>query len=102
MSAEEMISDGYLMVLKKLENNGESLRRMLGYTLSEGETLLISIRKGEDEKVMKYRIDEHVHKYYVQQLYTKDIYLGNSWDAGNSWQEALINHIANMKAKLKK
>jgi hypothetical protein len=102
MSAEEMISEGYLMVLKKLENNGESLRRMLGYDLSEGETILITLRKGEDEKVMKYRINEHVHKYYVQQLYTKDIYLGDSWDAGKTWQEALINHVENLKAKLKR
>jgi hypothetical protein len=102
MSDEELISEGYLMVLKKLQNNGESLRRMLGYDLSEGETILISVRKGEDEKVMKYRIDEHVHKYYVQQLYTKDIYLGNNWDAGKTWQEALINHVENLKAKLKK
>jgi hypothetical protein len=102
MSAEEMISEGYLMVLKRLQNNGESLRRMLGYNLTEGETLLISVRKGDNEKVMKYRIDEHVHKYYVQQLYTKDIYLGDSWDAGKTWQEALINHVENLKAKLKK
>lgn len=102
MSAEEMISEGYLMVLKRLQNNGESLRRMLGYNLTEGETLLISVRRGDNEKVMKYRIDEHVHKFYVQQLYTKDIYLGDSWDAGKTWQEALINHIENLKAKLKK
>ncbi|ADR22454.1 hypothetical protein MATR_37000 [Marivirga tractuosa] len=102
MSADDMISEGYLMVLKKLQNNGESLRRMLGYNLAEGETLLISVRKGENEKVMKYRIDEHVHKYYVQQLYTKDIYLGDSWDAGKTWQEALINHVENLKAKLQK
>lgn len=102
MTPEEMISEGYLMVLKKLQNNGESLRRMLGYNLSEEETLLISERKGENAKVMKYGIEEHVHKYYVQQLYTKDIYLGNSWDAGKTWQEALINHVENLKAKLKR
>lgn len=102
MSAEEMISEGYLIVLKKLQNNGESLRRMLGYDLSEAETLLISVRKGEDEKVMKYRIDEPVHKYYTQQLYTKDIFLGDTWDAGKTWQEALINHIENLKVKLEK
>lgn len=102
MSTEEMISEGYLLVLKKLQNNGESLRRMLGYDLSEGETILISVRKGENDKVMKYRIDEHVHKYYIQQLYTKDIYLGDSWDTGKTWQEALINHVENLKAKLEK
>jgi hypothetical protein len=102
MTTEEMISQGYLMVLKKLQNNGESLRRMLGYDLSERETLLISVRKGEDEKVMKYRINEHLHKYYVQQLYTKDIYLGDAWDAGKTWQEALINHVENLKAKLER
>ena len=102
MSVEQMISEGYLMVLKKLENNGESLRRMLGYDLSEGETLLISVRKGEDEQVMKYRLEQHVHKYYVQQLYTKDIYLGDEWDAGKTWQEALLNHVENLKAKLER
>ncbi|HET8861145.1 hypothetical protein [Marivirga sp.] len=102
MSTEEMINEGYLMVLKKLQNNGESLRRMLGYDLAEGETLLISVRKGENDKVMKYRIEQHVHKYYVQHLYTKDIYLGDSWDAGKTWQEALINHIENLKAKLER
>jgi hypothetical protein len=102
MSTEEMISEGYLLTLKKLQNNGESLRRMLGYSLSDRETILISERKGEDQKVMKYRIEEHVHKYYVQQLYTKDIYLGDTWDAGKTWQEALINHIENLKAKLER
>jgi len=102
LTPEEMISEGYLMVLKKLQNNGESLKRMLGYDLSEGETLLISERKGENERVMKYRIDEHVHKYYIQQLYTKDIYLGEIWDAGKTWQEALINHVENLKAKLER
>jgi hypothetical protein len=102
MTVEEMIGEGYLMVLKKLQNNGESLRRMLGYNLSEEETILISERKGENAQVMKYGIEEHVHKYYVQQLYTKDIYLGNTWDAGKTWQEALINHVENLKAKLER
>lgn len=102
MSTEELIRNGYLMVLKKLENNGESLRRMLGYQLTEGETLLISVRKGNNGQVMKYGTSEHVNKYYMQQLHTKDIYLGSDWDAGISWQEALINHIENLKAKLAK
>ncbi|WKV13035.1 hypothetical protein [Marivirga harenae] len=102
MTVEEMISEGYLMVLKKLQNNGESLRRMLGYNLSDEETILISERKGENAKVMKYGIEEHVQKYYIQQLYTKDIYLGDTWDAGKNWQEALINHIENLKSKLER
>lgn len=102
LTTEEMISEGYLMVLKKLQNNGESLSRMLGYNLGEEETILISERKGENAKMMKYGIEQHVHKYYIQQLYTKDTYLGNPWDAGKTWQEALINHIENLKAKLRR
>lgn len=99
---EEMISQGYLMVLRKLENNGESLRRMLGYRMVEDETLLISVRKGENGKVIKNSVSKQVHKYYIQQLYTKDIYLGNEWDADSTWQEALINHVENLKNQLKR
>lgn len=98
---EEMIAQGYLMVLRKLENNGESLKRMLGYELSEDETIYISVRKGPLGKVTKFSKAEPVHKYYVQQLYTKDIYLGPEWDADTTWQKALINHTENIKEALK-
>lgn len=98
---EEMIAQGYLMVLRKLENNGESLKRMLDYQLSEDETIYISVRKGSLGKVSKFSKAEPVHKYYVQQLYTKDIYLGPEWDADTTWQKALINHAENIKEALK-
>ncbi|PTB97929.1 hypothetical protein C9994_00455 [Marivirga lumbricoides] len=98
---EEMIAQGYLMVLRKLENNGESLKRMLGYQLSDDETIYISVRKGPLGKVSKFSKGETVHKYYVQQLYTKDIYLGPEWDADTTWQKALINHAENIKEALK-
>lgn len=98
MTADEMISQGYLMVLKKLHNNGESIKRMLGYNLDKNETLYISVKKGPEGEVRKYSPSDDVFKYYVQQLYTKDIYLGNEWDAGHTWQIALKTHIANLKA----
>lgn len=102
LTDEEMISQGYLLVLRKLENNVESLKRMLGYTIAEDETIHISIRKGNPDQLKKLFAKDRGHKYYVQQLYTKDIYLGNEWDAGITWQDALKNHIANLKAALKR
>ncbi len=99
---EDLISQGYLMVLRKLENNVESLKRMLGYELKENETIHISTRKGNPDRLIKIFADNNAHKYYVQQLYTKDIYLGNIWDAGKSWQEALSNHVNNLKFDLKR
>ena len=102
LSDDELISQGYLMVLRRLENNIESLKRMLGYDLKEGETIHISVRKGEDQTLKKLFASDMGHKYYVQQLYTKDIYLGDEWDADKSWQEALKNHLANLKASLKR
>ena len=99
---EELISNGYLMVLRKLENNVESLKRMLGYELKENETIHISTRKGQPDTITKIFANQNAHKYYVQQLYTKDIYLGNIWDAGISWQEALLNHITNLKADMRR
>ncbi len=101
ISDEEMIAQGYLVVLRKLKNNGESLKRMLGYNVSSDETIYISVRKGPLAKVSKFKRGEEAHKYYVQQLYTKDIYLGEEWDADTTWQEALINHTENIKNKLK-
>ncbi|MBK6267105.1 hypothetical protein JKA74_18820 [Marivirga sp. S37H4] len=101
ISDEEMIAQGYLMVLRKLENNGESLKRMLGYNTSDDETLYISVRKGPLSQVSKFTKGDKVHKYYIQQLYTKDIYLGEEWDADTTWQEALINHTENIKNALK-
>lgn len=98
---EEMIAQGYLMVLRKLENNGESLKRMLGYDLKEDETIYISVKNGENSKISKFSKSDVVHKYYVQQLYTKDIYLGAEWDADTTWQKALINHAENINAALK-
>ncbi len=98
---EEMIAQGYLMVLRKLENNGESLKRMLGYEVKADETIYISVKNGDDPKVSKFKKSDVVHKYYVQQLYTKDIYLGAEWDAASTWQQALINHTENINAALK-
>jgi len=101
ISEEEMITQGYLMVLRKLENNGESLKRMLGYNIKEDETIYISVKNGENSKVSKFKKSDVVHKYYVQQLYTKDIYLGAEWDADTTWQQALINHVENINTALK-
>lgn len=102
LTDDEMISQGYLMVLRKLENNIESLKRMLGYEILESETVHISIRKGEVDQLKELFANQNGHKYYIQQLYTKDIYLGNLWDADITWQEALKNHIANLKADQKR
>jgi hypothetical protein len=99
---DEMISQGYLMVIRKLENNIESLKRMLGYEIIEDETVHISIKKGDPDQLKKIFAKQNGHKYYVQQLYTKDIYLGNEWDADTTWEEALRNHIANLKVDQKR
>jgi len=102
LSDDEMISQGYLMVLRKLENNVESLKRMLGYDLKAGETIHISTIKGNPNELVKIFAEQRAHKYYIQQLYTKDIYLGNIWDAGKTWQTALLHHLNNLALDLKK
>jgi len=43
-----------------------------------------------------------VYKYYIKHIYSGDVYLGTGWDADETWQEALQNHMDNLLKALEK
>lgn len=69
-------------LLMKLEGPESSVKQLLGYEAEEFS-------------------NKHIHKYYLKQIYTNDVYLGETWDASESWDQAMTAFINNIKEELK-
>nr|WKN39821.1 hypothetical protein K4G66_14085 [Tunicatimonas sp. TK19036] len=80
---DQIRQDGYQFILLRLHSTEKNLHTMLGYEAQEGET--------PDDTTP-------VYKYYVKHIYTGDIYLGDTWDAAPTWQEALQNHLQHLRS----
>lgn len=77
---DELRQEGYQFILRRLHTQQDNIKEMLGYATA-------STGAGQGP----------VYKYYVKHIYTGDVYLGNAWDADESWQSALINYLRNMR-----
>jgi hypothetical protein len=100
---DQLFKDGFQFVLLRLNTSGNSIREMLGYELKPGETDYITIKKKPDGTVTfrSIPIGAPVYKFYIKQLTRKEIYIGETWDADESWEDALLNFLSNLKEKLK-
>ena len=97
----EVEKRGYQYILLDLHTTGTSIKEMLGYNMVEGETdYMTVINKGGDISLKKIPINAPVVKYYVKQVLSDDVYLGSEWDADTNWEEALINYIEGLKARV--
>lgn len=81
---------GFQYVLSYLHTTGDNIRQLLNYPVPKGQEGMA----GPDAK-------KPVYKFYIRHIFTGDIYLGTSWDAAPTWQEALNNHINNLRKELK-
>ncbi|MEM8892940.1 MAG: hypothetical protein AAGC88_00090 [Bacteroidota bacterium] len=96
-------SNGYQFLLMGVHARGITLRKMLDYELTRNETHYISIHTIDGKPVaQKYPIDQPVHKYYIQHTISGNVYIGDEWDAGATWQEGLKNYIDNNVAAAKR
>lgn len=88
---DKLRQNGYQFILLKLHTTQAHIRDMLAYDEHpEGEA-----------KVNASAFDQKpVYKYYVKHIYTGDVYLGDTWDAEQTWKQALQNYIANMRKSL--
>ena len=101
---EQLFKDGYQFVLLRLNTSGYSIRQMLGYELNPSETDYITIKKKPDG-VITFRtipVNAPVYKFYIKQLARKEIYIGETWDADETWEDALNNFLKNLIDKLKR
>ncbi len=96
-------SNGFQFLLMGVHARGKTLRKMLDYELSRNETHYISIHTVDGKPIAnKFPADQPVHKYYIQHTISGNVYLGDEWDAGATWQEGLRNYIDNNLAAAKR
>ena len=101
---EQLFKDGFQYVLLRLNTSGYSIREMLKYEIKPGETDYITLKKKQDGTVTFRSIpmDAPVYKFYIKQIARNEIYIGEIWDADETWDEALGNFLMNLKARLKR
>ncbi|MDQ3536905.1 MAG: hypothetical protein M3421_14900 [Bacteroidota bacterium] len=91
---DQLRKAGFQYLLLRLNTSDQTIKDLLNY----------SVDKNASQEVLKYKKggrSKPVYKYYIRHIYTGDIYLGNEWDAAETWHEALENHIFNMRKELK-
>jgi hypothetical protein len=100
----QLIRDGYLYILLRAGTSGRSLKEMLGYETLEAESDYITVKKKPDGTITLRTIpaDAPVFKYYIRSLVRDEVYVGESWDADETWQDALKNYMDAMVEMLKK
>lgn len=101
---EEMWRQGFLYILMYVHTSGKSVKQMLDYEINEAETEYITIKKKNDQGITLRTIpvDAPVYKFYVRSLARDEIYVGETWDADETWQEALQNFLSNLVEKLRR
>lgn len=98
---DKIRQDGYQFILLRMHTTGENVKEMLGYEVDPSETDYVTLQQnGGNIKMRHIPAKAPVYKYYIKHIYTGDVYLGNPWDADESWEDALANYIGNMKKDL--
>lgn len=82
------LKEGFPYVLLYLHTSAANIRRFLNY----GAQNEIPLELQADIKD-----DRSVYKFYIRHIYTGDVYAGTHWDAAESWQEALQNHLSYLR-----
>ena len=93
---------GFQYVLVQLRAEPEYLRRLLGYRDTSSETANRSAYLDASGQLQFTELPSGrpVYKYYIKHIHTGDVYLGEQWDAAETWQEALRRHLSLLGKKL--
>lgn len=104
MDEKELYRNGFLYKLVRISSSGKQIKEFLGYELNDIESDYISTIKKPDGSftLRAIPVNAPVHKYYIKSLARDEVYLGQYWDADETWQDALKNHLTNLIDELKK
>lgn len=87
---------GFQFVLMGVEARGSSLKKLLDYDPGVNITHYVSQRNDAKPPItVKIPSEQHSHKFYIKHTISGNVYMGDVWDAGTTWQEALQNYITN-------
>ena len=100
---ESLYRNGFLYKLVRVSTTGKKIKEFLDYEQNDIETDYVTMIKKPDGSITlrSIPIDVPVHKFYIKSLARDEVYIGESWDADETWQDALKNHLVNLIDKLK-
>ncbi|MGC4020607.1 MAG: hypothetical protein QM734_01015 [Cyclobacteriaceae bacterium] len=92
----------YRFVLRFIHTRGDVARDILGYDVGQTAGSLPTTYFAEGQaKIKTIRAKKIIYKYYLKNTEYGNIFLGTKWDADETWQDALKNHIAGMRSDLR-
>jgi len=95
---EDAFRKGYQFVLVSMSTSGESIKKLLNYKLTPGETHYMSTTSVEERIRLKaIPIDALVTKYYFRNTVNHEAYVGVDWDADVTWEQSLTNFLRNLR-----
>ncbi len=98
----ELERRGFITVLRFVHTRGRVAKKILDYDLTQMASSIASVMVVNGEAQIKtIPAEESVYKFYIKHLEYGNIFLGNKWDADQSWQVALANHLQLMRLELK-
>ncbi len=101
-SDAELLQKGYHMIMRFVHTRGELAREILGYEPTQPTTSLPTTYFSDGEtKIKTIPTKKIIYKFYFKNLEYGDMYMGKKWDADETWQDALKNHIDALRADLK-
>ena len=102
LDEKKLREQGYQFILYYLHTSGKVIHELLNYNNDKNVTDYITIKpSGNKPDLVTIKAHQPVYKYYIKHIFSGEIYLGDTWDAEENWQEALKNHINGIKAKIK-
>ena len=102
LSDAELSQAGFMYVLYKLHSSGKSVKRLLDYQVDDDDETYITLKEINGKQPLRYiPADAPIYKFYVKHLKTGNVYLGENWDADETWQEALENCLWNIRKEKK-
>ncbi len=98
----ELEEKGYRLVLRFVHTRGDAARDILGYDVTQTAGSLVSnYFVGSEPKVKTIPSRKMIYKFYFKNTEYGNIFLGNRWDADETWQDAIRNHILGLRTELK-
>lgn len=92
---------GFRTVLRFVHTRGSVAKKILGYDLTQLAKSLTSVYYIDKEANFKtIPASQTIYKFYVKHIEYGNLFLGKTWDADITWQDALKNHLVGMKMEL--
>ncbi|MBL0741737.1 hypothetical protein [Chryseolinea lacunae] len=102
LTEKEMRKQGLTYVLCFVHCRGAVGKELLGYDMSKSESALVSVTYPETTQQLKnIPSNTTVFKFYFKHIDSGNVFFGTKWDADETWQQALLNHLRGMKVELR-